>query len=58
MTPAIRALTLAKMERQMRLLPMPASDTAVTIDAIHALIATLPPVPTSPPADPMRGAKA
>lgn len=34
---------LEAMEAMMRLLPAPAADKAVTIDAIHALIATLPP---------------
>lgn len=33
---------LEAMEAVMRLLPAPAADKAVTIDAIHALIATLP----------------
>lgn len=33
---------LAEMEAVMRLMPAPAEDKAATIDAIHALIATLP----------------
>jgi len=33
---------LEALEAQMRLLPMPAVDRAITIDAIHALLATLP----------------
>lgn len=33
---------LEQLEATMRLLPMPAQDRAQTIDAIHALIATLP----------------
>lgn len=33
---------LEQMEAVMRLLPGPAEDKAETIDAIHALIATLP----------------
>ena len=33
---------LNAMEAMMRLLPAPAADKAVTIDAIHALISTLP----------------
>lgn len=33
---------LEQMEAVMRLMPAPAQDKAVTIDAIHALIATLP----------------
>lgn len=33
---------LEQMEAVMRLLPAPAQDKAATIDAIHALVATLP----------------
>ena len=33
---------LEQMEAAMRLMPAPAEDKAATIDAIHALIATLP----------------
>lgn len=33
---------LEQMEVVMRLMPAPAQDKAATIDAIHALIATLP----------------
>jgi hypothetical protein len=33
---------LEQLEAAMRLMPAPAQDKAATIDAIHALIATLP----------------
>ncbi len=33
---------LGQMEAVMRLMPAPAEDKAATIDAIHALMATLP----------------
>lgn len=33
---------LEQLELIMRQMPMPAADKAVTIDAIHALISTLP----------------
>lgn len=37
---------LEQMEAVMRLMPAPAQDKAATIDAIHALIATLPDPPS------------
>jgi hypothetical protein len=33
---------LEQMEAMMRMVPQPAQDRAATIDAVHALIATLP----------------